>query len=98
MAKAQRARQPVKNARTNERRVREKIYLTYPTELIKEPLIYLVGRRFEVVTNIRGANISETMGLVALELDGAQDEVEKAVAWLREQGVQVEPIEKNVIE
>lgn len=78
--------------------VREKVYLTYPTELIKEPLIYLVGKRFEVVTNIRGANISETMGLVALELDGTQEEVDRAVGWLREQGVQVEPIEKNVIE
>lgn len=78
--------------------VREKVYLTYPTDLIKEPLIYLVGQRFDVVTNIRGANISDTMGLVALELDGVQAEVDKAVAWLRDQGVQVEPIEKNVIE
>ena len=98
MAKAQRGRRPVKNARANVRRVREKVYLTYPSDLIKEPLIYLVGQRFDVITNIRGANISETMGLVALELDGEQNEVEKAVAWLREQGVQVEPIEKNVIE
>jgi len=88
----------MKSARASAPRVREKVYLTYPTDLIKEPLIYVVGQRFDVVTNIRGANISETMGLVALELDGAPDEVEKAVAWLREQGVQVEPIEKNVIE
>lgn len=85
-------------AKTTAPRVREKIYLTYPTELIKEPLIYLVGKRFDVITNIRGANVSETMGLVALELDGVAAEVERAVAWLREQGVQVEPIEKNVIE
>lgn len=85
-------------SKSNEPRVREKIYLTYPTELIKEPLIYLVGQRFDVVTNIRGANISETMGLVALELDGVQEQVDAAVAWLRDQGVQVEPIEKNVIE
>ena len=88
----------MKGAGSSPPRVREKVYLTYPTELIKEPLIYLVGQRFDVVTNIRGANISEVMGLVALELDGVQGEVDKAVAWLREQGVQVEPIEKNVIE
>ena len=78
--------------------VREKIYLTYPTHLIKEPIIYELGRRFEVRTNIRGANISDTMGLVALELDGTRDEIDRAVDWLRERGVQVEPIEKNVIE
>jgi ABC-type methionine transport system ATPase subunit len=80
------------------RMVREKVYLTYPQELIKEPLIYLVGQKFKVVTNIRGANINDAMGLVALELDGTQAEVDRAIAWLRERGVHVEPIEKNVIE
>ena len=80
------------------RLVREKVYLTYPVEQIKEPLIYQIGHKFKVVTNIRGANISDTMGLVAIELDGTQEEVDRAIAWLRERGVQVEPIEKNVIE
>ena len=98
MAKSERSRRPLKQAKRNLPRVRAKLYLTYPTELIKEPLIYLVGQRFDVVTNIRGANISDTMGLVALEIDGAQEDVDRAAAWLREQGVQVEPIEKNVIE
>ncbi|MBI1816082.1 MAG: NIL domain-containing protein [Deltaproteobacteria bacterium] len=80
------------------RKVRERVYLTYPTRLIKEPLIYQVGHKFKVVTNIRGANINDTIGLVALELDGTQAEVDRAIAWLRDKGVNVEPIEKNVIE
>ena len=87
-----------KGGATVSRLVREKVYLTYPAEQIKEPLIYQVGHKFKVVTNIRGANISDTMGLVAIELDGTQEEVDRAIAWLRQRGVQVEPIEKNVIE
>ena len=79
-------------------KVREKVYLTYPPHLIKEPLIYELGRKFTVVTNIRGANISDTMGLVALELDGSRRDIDRAIAWLRARGVTVEPIEKNVIE
>jgi ABC-type methionine transport system ATPase subunit len=78
--------------------VREKVYLTYPPHLIKEPLIYELGRKFAVVTNIRGANVSGTMGLVALELDGTRREIDRAIEWLRARGVTVEPIEKNVIE
>jgi L-aspartate semialdehyde sulfurtransferase ferredoxin len=78
--------------------VREKVYLTYPTELIKEPVIYDLGRRFSLRTNIRGANVSDTIGLVALEIDGNSEEIDRAIAWLREIGVTVEPIEKNVIE
>ncbi len=86
------------NRKSREPSVREKIYLTYPPKLIKEPVIYQLGRKFDVVTNLRGANISDEMGLVALELDGAESEVTAAIRWLVEIGVQVEPISKNVIE
>jgi len=80
------------------RSVREKVYLTYPPQLLREPVIYQIGQKFRVVTNLRGANISAEVGLVALELDGDEAEVTAAIHWLREIGVQVEPIEKNVIE
>ena len=80
------------------RTVREKVYLTYPPQLLKEPVIYQLGRKFQVVTNIRGADISAEIGLVALEIDGAEGEVTAAIRWLSEIGVRVEPIEKNVIE
>jgi L-aspartate semialdehyde sulfurtransferase ferredoxin len=80
------------------RSVCEKVYLTYPPQLLKEPIIYQLGQKFRVVTNIRGANISAEIGLVALELDGAASEVSAALRWLSEIGVRVEPIEKNVIE
>jgi ABC-type methionine transport system ATPase subunit len=77
---------------------RAKFYLTYPSKLVKEPLIYWAGRKFPVITNIRSASVSEEIGIIALELDGTAEEIEAAVAWFREQGVTVEPIEKNVIE
>ena len=48
--------------------------------------------------NIRGASVSEEMGLVAVEFEGSNDQIERALAWLRQSGVTVEPIEKNVIE
>ncbi len=77
---------------------RAKFYLTYPSKLVKEPLIYLCGKKFPVVTNIRSASVSEDIGIIALELDGAPEAIEASVAWFREKGVTVEPIEKNVIE
>ncbi len=75
-----------------------RFYLTYSEEQIKEPIIYHVGHKFDVVTNIRGASVSDKIGIVALELDGPEEEIERAVAWIAEQGVKVEPIQKNVIE
>jgi hypothetical protein len=38
------------------------------------------------------------MGLVALEIDGDESEVGKAIVWLKSKGVTVEPIEKNFVE
>ena len=78
--------------------MKEKFYLTYPPALIKEPLIYLLIKKFDIIPNIRGANVSDEMGLLAMEIEGARDGIDRAITWLREQGVTVEPIEKNIIE
>lgn len=78
--------------------MKEKFYLTYPPSLIKEPVLYLLAKKFAIITNVRGANVSNEMGLLALEIEGEQKEIDHAVEWLRGQGITVEPIEKNVIE
>jgi L-aspartate semialdehyde sulfurtransferase ferredoxin len=78
--------------------VHERIYLTFPRTLVREPVLSLMAKQFDVVFNIRGSTVTAEMGPMALEIDGAQTEVDKAVAWLKEKGVTVEPIEKNVVE
>ncbi|MBI5454869.1 MAG: NIL domain-containing protein [Deltaproteobacteria bacterium] len=78
--------------------MKKRIYLTYPKEQVKEPLLYHVGRLFKVVTNIRQASISDKIGLVALELDGEPEEIDKAIKYFIDHGVKVEPIELDIIE
>jgi ABC-type methionine transport system ATPase subunit len=75
-----------------------RIYLTFSAENVREPIIWKLGHEFEVVTNIRTAEVRDDMGLVGLELDGEREVVEAAVHWLEAQGVHVEPIEQNVLE
>ncbi len=79
-------------------RVHERYYLSYPRSLIREPILYQLVKKFDLAFNIRGASVSEEMGLVALEFEGTAEQIENATRWLRETGVTVEPIEKNVIE
>jgi len=78
--------------------LKKRVYLTYPKEQVKEPLLYQVGKNFEVITNIRQASVSDKLGLVALELDGEPEEIEKAIQFLVSKGVKVEPIELDIIE
>ncbi|HXF37734.1 MAG TPA: NIL domain-containing protein [Actinomycetota bacterium] len=70
-----------------------RFHLTFPEHLIEEPVLYRVGREFDVVTNIRRANIDERSAWVILEIGGPDDRVEAAVRWLADQGVQVDRIE-----
>jgi len=75
-----------------------RLWLMYPPKLIREPLIWKLGKNFKVVTNIRQASITDEIGVVCLELDGARNEVKAAIKWLEKIGVSVEPVEINVIE
>ncbi|MCX8089675.1 MAG: NIL domain-containing protein [Verrucomicrobiae bacterium] len=77
---------------------RMRLWLMYPQRLIQKPLIWEVGHRFKVVTNIRQASVTDEIGLVCLELDGPRAEVKAAIKWLEKTGVKVEPVEINVIE
>ena len=78
--------------------VKKKIWLTFPSDLVDRPLIWEVGQKFEVVTNIRQASVSKEIGLVGLELSGEAEEVQRAIDFFTENGVSVEPIELNVVE
>jgi len=77
---------------------KRRVTLTFPPKLIKEPVIYNIGQRFRVITNIRSANVSENMGWVTLEIDGEEEEYLKALDYLNEMGVTVEPVERDIIE
>lgn len=76
----------------------ERVYLTFPKDLVKEPIVCWLAKQFDIVFNIRGSTVTAEMGLIALEIDGERREVDRAIQWLKEKGVIVEPIEKNVIE
>jgi ABC-type methionine transport system ATPase subunit len=67
-----------------------RVKLTFPEHLIKRPLLGLLVREFDVLPNIRRANVEGTVGWIVCELGGDDDAVEKAVAWLEEAGVRVD--------
>lgn len=82
----------------SKKKIKKKFYLTFPQRLIQKPVIYQVGKKFQVITNIRQASVSEEIGLVALELEGEEKETEKAIKYLKKMGIKVESIEKDIVE
>jgi L-aspartate semialdehyde sulfurtransferase ferredoxin len=76
----------------------QRLWLMYPPKLIKEPLIWKLGQKFKVITNIRQASVTDEIGIVCLELDGKREDVKAAITWMEKHGVNVEPVEISVIE
>lgn len=70
----------------------------FPTRLITRPIIWEIGKNFNVITNIRQASVTDEVGIVSLSLSGEREEIKKTIAWLEELGVKVEPVEINTIE
>jgi len=77
---------------------KRRVMFTFPPDLIKEPIIYNLGHKFRVVTNIRRADVSENKGWVVLELEGEEQDIEKGLAWVVGKGVRVDPVVGDVME
>ena len=75
-----------------------RVKLTFPSDLITEPLIYELGKKFEIISNIRRADVRESIGWVVLELKGDESEIDSGVEWMRLAGGRVDPISGDVIE
>ncbi len=72
-----------------------RLKLTFPQELIKEPVIFTMAKKFDVMPNIRRAKVAESVGEVVLELEGDDNKIEEGLAYLRERGVKVETAETS---
>ena len=77
---------------------KRRVMFTFPTELVTEPIIYNLGRQFQVITNIRRADVTEDRGWVILELEGKEADIEKGLAWVTSKGVKVDRVAGDVVE
>jgi len=75
----------------------KRVTFIFKTELIKHPVIYELGKNFDVVTNIRRAEVNQKQGWVILELEGSLEEIERGLEWVVEQGVDVSSIEGDIL-
>jgi len=70
-----------------------RLHLTFPGRLASEPILHRLATGFDLVTNIRRANIEERGGWVIVEVKGDEERVVEAVTWLADQGLQVDRID-----
>ena len=70
---------------------KRRVMLSFTPETITEPIIYTISQQFNLVTNIRQADLAEDRGWIIVEFDGDEEDIEAGLAWAISKGVRVDP-------
>ena len=75
-----------------------RVVLRYPRHLIDEPVVSHLVKNYDLELNILRANITpESEGLMVVGLEGSEENLRQGLAWTRDQGVAVQPLERDVV-
>ncbi len=78
--------------------IKKLVELDYPTKLVTEPVLSQIIKDYDITVNIRRASITKGFGYVQMEIAGDEIEVKKALDDLAKQGIDVNPIVKDIVE
>jgi ABC-type methionine transport system ATPase subunit len=74
-----------------------KLFVSFPEERVAQPIIYELVKRFDVVPNIRRANVEAHSGWMILELAGGLEARGEAISYLEGLGCTVNRMEGDVV-
>jgi hypothetical protein len=74
-----------------------RLFVSFPEELVEKPMIYELVKRFDVIPNLRRANVEAHSGWMILELSGAPSSRDSAIAYLEGLGCAVNRMEGDVV-
>ncbi len=69
-----------------------RVMLTFPPDMVREPVIYTVAKTHHLVPNIRKARVTETSGEATLDFTGAEEDLKRGIEYLTRLGVKVKPV------
>jgi len=78
--------------------VKKMVKLVFPQQLVKEPVTFRMAKKYNVIPNIRRARVTETVGELFLELEGEEKNIEEGIEYMVKLGVDVKPIEGDIVD
>jgi L-aspartate semialdehyde sulfurtransferase ferredoxin len=78
--------------------VSKKLVLTFPPNLLDQPITYQLIKKYDLMVNILRARITpREQGRMVVELSGTAEAVEAGLAYLLEIGVGFQPLAQDVL-
>ena len=75
----------------------KKIVIRYEADIVDKPVVYTLVKDFDLAFNIMRAGVSPRReGLVVLDLNGKKKDFDRAIRYMKDLGLNVEPLSKSV--
>ena len=75
----------------------KKVVIRYTADIVEQPFIYQLVKKYDLVFNILKARIfPRREGVIVLELTGTKENFDQGIRFLKEKGLKVEPLSKSV--
>lgn len=71
---------------------KKRVTLVFPPDQIKEPAVFTMAKKYDIMPNIRKARVTETVGEMMLELEGTEKNLQEGIKFLESRGIKVEPV------
>jgi len=79
------------------RAAKKRLVLTFPPDVVERPVVALLVKEFDIITNILRAQVQEgEVGRMLVEIEGEAKNLRSAIHYLKELGVEVEEAIRDI--
>lgn len=71
---------------------KKRVTLVFPQDQIKEPAVFTMAKKYDIMPNIRKARVTESVGEMTLELEGTDKNLAEGIKFLESKGIKVEDV------
>ena len=76
---------------------KKRLVITFPPSLVGEPITYKLVKDYDIVINILKAQVTpEEEGKLVVDLEGKEENLKNAISYLKNLGVTLQPLRKDV--
>jgi hypothetical protein len=70
--------------------VKKRIVFIIPPEMLLEPILYTISQQYDLKLSLYNSDMSGNEGIMRLELEGEEKQIEEGLAWAMERGIRVD--------
>ncbi len=70
--------------------VKRRIIFVIPEEMLLEPILYTISQQYDLKVGVYNSDLIGSEGVMKLELEGEEKQIEEGLAWAMERGIRIE--------